>query len=94
MKSSQGTLSEALLHYDLKQIKDKLDKIIDQQQEIIINQAIIATQNKQLIQQKQDMLKSLSSIERNTYQASQYAEIAASNAEACAWIGLANYIRK
>ncbi len=39
------------------------------------------------------MLNSLASIEGNTHMASQYAEIAANNAEACAWIGVANYIK-
>ena len=86
------TLTTALLHFDLNEIKKKLDKIIAQQEEIIIQQAINNAQNQQLLRQNQQQLEYLSTIESNTSQAAQYAEIAANNAEACAWIGMANYI--
>ncbi len=94
ISTSRESLATALLHYDLNEIKAKLDKIIEQQQEIIIQQAILAAQNEQLLQQNQSQLERLSAIESNTSHAAQYAEIAAINAEACAWIGLANYIDK
>lgn len=92
--TSRESLSTALLHCDLNEIKTKLDKIIAQQREIIIQQAIIASQNKQLLQQHKLQLERLSSIESNTSHAEQYAEIAAVNAETCAWISLASYIDK
>lgn len=82
----------ALLHYNLEEIKAKLDTIIAQQQEIIINQSIMMAQNREICEQNQKKLARLASIESNTHNAAQYAEIAARNAEASAWIGAANYI--
>ena len=67
-------------------------QIIAQQQEIIIQQAVLAAQNQQMLRQNQMQLERLAAIEDNTRQAAQYAEIAAVNAEACAWIGYASYI--
>lgn len=93
IRTSNQSLTTALLHYDLNEIKAKLDKIIVQQQEIIIQQSIMIARNQQILEQNQQHLKSLASIERNTAQAAQYSAIAASNAEACAWIGLANYLK-
>ena len=92
INTSRESLTTALLHYNLNEIKAKLDRIIEQQQRIIIQQAIIASQNDQLLQQNRIQLQKLSAIENNTSQAAQYAEIAAVNAETCAWISLANYI--
>lgn len=92
--TSNLSLETALLHYNLEEIKAKLDTIIQQQQEIIINQAITIAQNRTLCEQNQKQLEKLSNIEDNSYYAAQYAEIGARNAEAAAWIGLANYIGK
>lgn len=92
--TSNESLSTALLNYNLEIIKEKLDKIIDQQQEIIINQALAMVQNEKIMKQNEANLQHLASIEQNTERAAQYAQIAANNAEACAWIGIANYINK
>lgn len=46
-----------------------------------------------MIEQNQQTLNKLASVEGNTERAAQYPEIASNNAEACAWIGLANYIK-
>ena len=91
--TSNETLSGALLHCDLDEIKKKLDKIIEQNNRIIRQNAIQIAQNSQIMGQNQQMLNRLASIESNTDRAAQYAEIAANNAEACAWIGMANYIK-
>lgn len=91
--SSKKTLTTALQQCALEEIKQKLDTIIEQQREIIINQAILAAQNSQIIEQNQKTLNHLAQIESNTEKAAQYARIASNNAEACAWIGLANYIK-
>lgn len=91
--TSNETLSAAFLHCDLDKIKQKLDTIIEQQREIIINQRILIAQNAQMIEQNQQTLNRLASIEQNTERAAQYAEIASNNAEACAWISAANYIK-
>ncbi len=92
--TSTETLSAAFLHCDLDKIKQKLDTIIEQQKEIIINQRILMAQNAQMIEQNQQTLDRLANIESNTERAAQYAAIASNNAEACAWIGIANYIKK
>lgn len=91
--SSTESLSAAFLHCNLDEIKQKLDTIIEQQKEIIINQRILMSQNRQMIEQNQQTLDKLARIEQNTDRAAQYAEIASNNAEACAWIGVANYIK-
>ncbi|MBQ7096074.1 MAG: zinc ribbon domain-containing protein [Clostridia bacterium] len=105
--SSTESLSEILVHLDLDEIKEKLDNIIKNQQKIIINQAIQIAQNKSIITQNQEILGRLSSIEHNTEKISQntqeianntlsttqWSQIAANNAEACAWISMANYIK-
>lgn len=93
VNTSNESLSTALLNYNLDIIKQKLDEIIDQQQEIIINQTLMMAQNEKLIKQNEQKIRYLASIEQNSDRASQYAQIAANNAEACAWISLANYIR-
>lgn len=92
VSTSQESFTTALLHCDLDEIKTKLDKIIAQQESVIIQQAIMTAQNEKLLQQNQQQLKYLSSIEQNTEQAAQYSQIAANNAEVCAWISIANYI--
>ncbi|MBR2315305.1 MAG: zinc ribbon domain-containing protein [Clostridia bacterium] len=94
INTSNESLSTALLNYNMEIIKEKLDKIIEQQQEIIINQALMLAQSEKLMKQNAQQLQYLASIEQNTERAAQYAQIASNNAEACAWISLANYISK
>ncbi len=91
--TSQETLTSALLHCDMDSIKHKLDTIINQQRDIIMNQAILAAQNSRIIEQNQQSLRRLADLESNAEKATQYAQIAASNAEACAWIGVSNYLQ-
>lgn len=93
LSTSNETLTSALLHCDLDNIKQKLDTIIDQQRDIIMNQAILAAQNNQIMEQNQRSLKHLAAIEQNVEISAQYSQIAANNAEACAWIGVANYLQ-
>ncbi len=90
ISTSEFSLETALLHCDLDEIKVKLDKIINLQMEIIINQAEQEAQNKKLYEQNQRTLEKLSEIEGNTYYAAQYAEIAADNAETVAWLEVVN----
>ena len=105
--SSIETLSFILFHLDFDEIMSKLDDVINQQQEIIINQAIQISQNEELMRQNnailgelEDLTKMsktnsayLSQIENNTAKTANWANIAAINAEACAWIGAANHIK-
>lgn len=100
IKTSNQSFTTALMHFDLHEIKSKLDIVIQQNQEIIIQQAYIISQNQRTIEQNQACLKRLSNLERtasnienNTAQAATYSSIAANNSEVCAWIGIANYLK-
>lgn len=92
LSTSRESFTTALLHFDLEKIKEKLDEIISQQESIIIQNAVMVAQNDKLVKQNQQQLERLSHIETNTSQAAEYAQIAANNAETCAWISMANYI--
>lgn len=91
--TSNESLTSAFLHLDLDDLKIKLDQVLANQRQIIINQQIQIAQNEQLQIANEKKFRHLASIEENTERAAQYAQIAANNAEACAWIGMANYIR-
>ena len=97
--TSREAFSTALLHFDLQEIKARLDRIIEQQEEIIINQERLLAQNSEIMSQNQQHLKHLAGIERNTAatanaaaNAETYAQVAARNAEACAWFELARFL--
>lgn len=90
--TSRESFTTALFHFDLDEIKAKLDKIIEQQETIVIQNAVMIAQNDMLAKQNQQQLEHLSRIESDVNQAAQYAQIAANNAETCAWISMANYI--
>ncbi len=91
--SSSEPLTSILLQLNLDEIKSKLDTIIANQQQIIINQAIQISQNEQIIAQNEQTLKKLSSLEKSAVQNVQWTQVAANNAEACALIAAAQYIR-
>ncbi len=91
--SSNETLTTALLHCDIEKIKQKLDTIIEQQEEIILNQAYQIAQNNQIISQNQNMLNNLASIESNAERAAQYTKIAANNTGVVAAIQMSEYLR-
>lgn len=91
--TSNESLSSALLQCNLEEIKQKLDTVIEQNNRIIIQNAVMMSQNSQIIQQNQNMLGKLKDMENNIDRASQYAQIAANNAEVCAYIGAANYLK-
>lgn len=90
--SSNERLSDILLQLNLDEIKSKIDTIIQNQQTIILNQSIQIAQNEDLLAQNQKALKMLTSIANNSAQTLKWTQIAANNAEVCAWIGAANYI--
>ena len=93
INTSNEPLSNALLNFNLETIKNQLSVIISQNQQMILNQEVLMAQNEEIFTANQKQLEELSLISQNTEQAAQYAQIAANNAEACAWISLANYIR-
>lgn len=103
--TSNVPLNNVFLHLDLDKIQSQLDTVIKNQRDIILQQAIIISQNKEIIAQNQELFEELSdmnktmhddlgSIRQSSDETSEWARIAALNAEACAWIGFANYIRK
>lgn len=93
LSTSQESLQSALLHYNLEEIKTKIDEVIRQQSEIILQQAIQTAHLEVIENQNTRILKHAAETEQNTALAAQYAQIAANNAEACAWINLAQYIK-
>ena len=103
--TSNVPLDNVFLHLDLDKIQSQLDTVIKNQSDIILQQAIIISQNEEIISQNQQLFKelsdmnrsvntTLSSIQESSNETSEWARIAALNAEACAWISLANYIKK
>jgi hypothetical protein len=92
LSTSQETLKEALLHCDLDVIKQKLDVIISQQRELIIQQAITNAHLANIQKQNDEMLEHAIATEHNTAKAAQYAKVAAANTEAMVYVGVAQYI--
>lgn len=102
--TSNIPLNNVFLHLDLDKIQSQLDKVISNQQDIILQQAKIIAQNEEIIAQNRQLFdelstmgksvnSKLSSIHETSIETSQWAEMAALNAEACTWIGLANYFK-
>lgn len=97
MSSSQETLKDTLIHEHMEngiqRILEKLDYIIQQNEEIIFQNRILESQNRSAIEKNVNMLKELKQIEQNTNIAIQYAEISANYNEANAYFSLASYLR-
>ena len=93
-------IDEALKYYLLQEannkldaILEKLDTIIFQQSRMIMNQAVIQAQNRELLDRTETALNQLASIEENTQASAEYAELAASYSEASAYLNLALYFK-
>ena len=74
MSTSRQSLTDALLHADLNEIKQKLDQLINLQLSII-------EQLDTLIEQNDRMMSSVLEIERNSALALEYSKISACNSE-------------
>lgn len=85
LSTSQSTLESAMLHFDLQEIKSKLDIVIYQQQQIILQQAWQLAQNAKLIEQNEKLIQCAISTCRNTRHAEQYARISAVNSDVIAF---------
>lgn len=98
MSSSQESLKDTLIHEHMEsgiqRILEKLDYIIDQNQQIIFQNRILEAQNNKTIEQNKRMLKSLQQTEINTSIAAQYAQISANYSEINAYFSLANYLKR
>lgn len=86
ISTSTVTLNEALFHCDLDEISRKLDVIIEQQRETIMELARSNALNEQIVQQNEQILRNAIKSETNTALAAQYAQIAAINSNTVAQI--------
>ncbi len=86
ISTSQVSLNEAFFHFDLNEIKCKLDIIIEQQREIILKTARSNALNEKIVKQNEQNLRHAISTERNTELAAYYSQIAALNTETVAQI--------
>lgn len=105
--TSNSALSSVFLHLDLDKIQSQLNTVIQNQQKSILQQAVLIAQNEEILAQNQRLFEELSHMRADTgriqaqlgeirdssIETGQWAKIAAGNAEACAWIGLANYLK-
>jgi len=94
LSSSQETLQEAMLHCDLDEIKRKLDTIIQQNEQIILNQELQLSQIEEMRRQNDKIVRSAIATEKNTHTAAQYSQIAAANSEALVYMAAAQYIKQ
>ena len=92
-------LNNVFLHLDLDKIQSELDTVINNQRDSVLQEAIIISQNDEIISQNQkvfnelsDMNTTLDNIRESDIETSKWARIAALSADTCAWISLANYI--
>lgn len=103
--TSNVPLDNVFLHLDLDKIQSQLETVIKNQSDMILQQAILISQNEEIIAQNEQLFNelcnmnqsvstTLSDIQKSSIETSEWARIASLNAEACAWIGLANYIKK
>ena len=83
----------------LERICTKLDEVVERLEDIKANQYVLydAIQEgnritERLVEESVRQSRIAERTAENTALAAHYAEIAANNAEACAWIGVANYI--
>lgn len=78
MSTSNQSLSEALMQCNLEAIKEKLDKMIELQCNMIIQQA---ESNEMMIRQNEHIIQHLVEVNKNTAAAAYYSKIAAVNSE-------------
>ena len=79
ISTSNLSLSDAIINCNLQQIKDKLDTIISQCDEIIKQQKKTNANLKEIQRQNNQLLKESKNISNNITLATQYCEIAAEN---------------
>ena len=105
--TSNVSLENVFLHLDMDKIQSQLNTVIKNQQKEILQHAVMISQNKEIMAQNEMIFDELSSIHNNTIsmnsklddirgsgiEAARWARIAASHAETCAWLGVANYIK-
>lgn len=93
VSTSTATLNEALLHCDLDTIQQKLDTIISQQEEMIMELAYQNALNRQIVQQNESMLQHAIQTENNTALAAQYTKAAAVNTSVTAYVQMTEFLK-
>ncbi len=81
LSTSQETLTNALLHLDLEQIKNKLDKVIAQQSQQILLAAVQNAQLANVQQQFDQLIDTAKSISTDTAEIAKYSAISAAHLE-------------
>lgn len=94
ISTSTASLDAAFLHYDLDAIQQQLEKIITQQEEIILELSRANAFNEALVSQNKQLLNSAIQTETNTALAAQYSKVAAINSSVTAGIQLSEFLSK
>lgn len=81
LSTSQESLTDALLHLDLEQIKDKLDHVIAQQSEQILRAAVQSAQLAHIQKQFDQLIDTVQSISTDTAEIARYSAISAAHLE-------------
>lgn len=96
MSTSKASLEVVLLHTHMedgiRRIESKLNEIIAQNEQIIFAQHIAESQNEKIIAQNENMLTSLSEIEKNTGDAAYYSRMAENYGRTVAYFETARYL--
>lgn len=96
MSTSKASLEVVLLHTrmedGIRRIESKLNEIIAQNEQIIFAQHIAESQNEKIIAQNENMLTSLSEIEKNTGDAAYYSRMAENYGRTVAYFETARYL--
>lgn len=93
ISTSTASLNEALLHCDLDTIQEKLDTVIQQQEEIIMELAYQNALDEKIVRQNEQILGHAIQTENNTALAAQYEKIAANNTGVVAAIQMSEYLK-
>lgn len=82
MSTSQESLQSALLNYNVNKINIRMDKMIEQQSDMIIQQYVTNSRLEAMQNQNHRIMRQLSNIEQNSEITAKYSAITAANAKA------------
>lgn len=86
MSTSQATLESAFLNYNMNQIGAQVQRIAEQQYEMILQQYVTNAKLESVEGQNRKMLDQLSNIENNTALSGKYSAITAANTSAMSFV--------
>ncbi len=82
MSTSQESLQSALLNYNVNKMNIKMDKMIEQQSDMIIQQYVTNSRLETMQNQNHRIMRQLSNIEQNSEITAKYSAITAAHAKA------------